>query len=68
MNSITDSEEPQTPSDTLELAYRIDSDNHPFRSARYALWNLKRHNWSDDDILDRAPHYHTNLIDEMKRL
>lgn len=67
MNSVTDPEA-ASPSITLELAYRLESDNYPFRSARYALWNLKRHNWSDDDILDRAPHYHTNLIEAIAEL
>ena len=64
MNSITES----TPSMTLELAYGCDSDNESFRAARYALWNLTRLGWSDDDILLNAPHIHNNLVNALKAL
>ena len=68
MNSITDSENWIFASPTRTLAYADELDSPETIGERYHLWNLKRHNWSDDDILDRAPHYHTNLIEAMKEL
>ena len=64
MNSVTES----TPSVALELAYSSDSDNESFRAARSALWRLTKLGWSDDDILENAPHYHTNLVNALNRL
>ena len=66
MNSITELD--QSISTMLELAYKSDSEDRSFRSARYALWNLTRLGWSDDDILEKAPHYYANLVREMNKL
>ncbi len=55
-----------SPSRTLDYAYTLNSSN--IREPRYHLWNLKRLGWSDERILEQAPHYHNDLVKALKSL